>query len=226
MEICGVIPTYNNETTIERVIGEARRYLETIVVIDDGSTDGTAGRAERKGARVIRLPHNRGKGNALRVSFRYALLHEYDAVITLDADLQHDPHDIPKFIEHYEKQGSPIIVGNRMEYKEDIPRVRYVPNRVGMYLFSKMIGQAVMDSQCGFRLYDRKVMNTIPVVRDGFDAEADILLRAGKRGYKIDFVPIKAIYFENRHHPSYYRPVKDTFHISIVFLKNLFRKDR
>jgi glycosyltransferase involved in cell wall biosynthesis len=226
VKICAVIPAYNNEDTIETVVATTRAYLEPVVVIDDGSTDGTSRAAERAGARVVRVSRNTGKGNALRLGFHDALSRGYDAVITLDADLQHDPGDIPKFTAYYHNHGANIIVGNRMVDKDSIPAVRRIPNMVGMYLFSLLIGQPIEDSQSGFRLYDRTIMETIPVVRDGFDAEADILLRAGKRGYAIAHVPIRTVYFEKGRHRSSYRPVKDTFHISITFLKNLFWKER
>ncbi len=225
-KICVVIPAYNNEETINTVVSTARMYLETVVVIDDGSTDSTSLLAEQAGARIIRVETNTGKGNALRLGFHDALIRGCDAVITLDADLQHDPGDIPKFIDHYKTHHANIIVGNRMTHRDDIPSIRRVPNMVGMYLFTLLIGQDIKDSQCGFRLYDRTIMEQIPIVRDGFDAEADILLRAGKRGYTIEYVPIKAVYFEDNRYRSSYRPVKDTFHISITFLKNLFWKER
>ncbi|MBN2516520.1 MAG: glycosyltransferase family 2 protein [Deltaproteobacteria bacterium] len=226
MKICGVIPAFNNESTIDTVVKETKHYIERVIVVDDGSTDKTADIAGDAGAHVIRIPTNRGKGNALRVSFRYALDHDCDAIITLDADLQHDPSEIPKFLEHHRIFQSKIIIGNRLGHKEKIPRVRYVPNRIGTCLYSLLIGQPVEDSQCGFRLYDREIMQNIYILNDGFEAEADVLLRAGKRGYKIGFVPIKTIYFMDGRHRSYYRPVKDTFHISINYLKNLFWKDR
>ncbi len=107
-----------------------------------------------------------------------------------------------------------------------MPRVRYANNIIGTYTFSWLIGQPVEDSQCGFRLYDREVMENIHILNDGFEAEADILLKGGKRGYRIGFVPIKTIYFSNPQHRSYYRPIKDTFRISIIFLMNLFWKNR
>jgi len=226
MKICGLIPAYNNEKTIGDVVSDTLGYIDPIVVIDDGSHDRTVDVARTSGAHTIRVPSNRGKGNALRMGFRYALDNGFQAAITLDADLQHDPSEIPRFVQHYRTHHSDIIVGNRLWQKERIPRVRYVPNRVGTFLFSLFIGQPIRDSQCGFRLYDRRVMQNIYIMTDGFEAEADIILRAGKRGYTIDFVPIKPIYYEERTHTSYYRPVKDTFHISIVFLKNLFRKER
>ncbi|MCG2778639.1 MAG: glycosyltransferase family 2 protein, partial [Desulfobacterales bacterium] len=191
-----------------------------------GSTDETARLAENAGAHVIKIPTNRGKGNALRMAFRYALANGYDAVITLDADLQHDPAEIPRFVRRYASDKVKIIVGNRLRHKKKIPRIRYGPNRVGTFLFSWLIGQPVEDSQCGFRLYDREVMENIHILNDGFEAEADVLLRAGKRGYRIGFVPVKTIYFSNRQHQSYYHPIKDTFRISIIFLMNLFWKNR
>jgi glycosyltransferase involved in cell wall biosynthesis len=182
--------------------------------------------AQKAGAHIIRISRNRGKGNALRIGFRYALAKDFDAVITLDADLQHDPSEIPEFVAFYATHKTQIVIGDRLRRKEKIPRVRYGPNRIGTYTFSWLIGQPVKDSQCGFRLYDRKVMESINILNDGFEAEADILLRAGKRGYKIGFVPVKPIYFSNRQHRSQYRPIKDTFRISIIFLRNLFWKNR
>lgn len=226
MKICAVIPAFNNEATIAKVVVETRRQIGHVVVIDDGSTDKTARLAEDAGARVIKISKNRGKGNALRIAFRYALENDLDAIITLDADLQHDPFEIPEFIRHHATKKSDVVIGNRLQDKKEIPRIRYGPNRIGTYTFSWLIGQSVKDSQCGFRLYGRRVMENIHILNDGFEAEADILLRAGKRGYRIGFVPIKTIYFSDREHRSYYRPVKDTFRISIIFLMNLFWKNR
>jgi glycosyltransferase involved in cell wall biosynthesis len=226
MRVCGVIPAFNDESTIVRVVEETRRQLDHVLVVDDGSTDRTARMAEDAGALVIMVPENRGKGNALRIGFHHAIANHFDAVVTLDADLQHDPSEIPRFIEHYERNESIIVVGNRFLNKEQIPRIRYGPNKIGNYTFSWLIGQSVEDSQCGFRLYDRKVLENLNILNDGFEAEADILLRAGKRGYKISFVPIKTIYFQKPQRQSFYRPVKDTFRISIIFLRNLFWKNR
>jgi glycosyltransferase involved in cell wall biosynthesis len=226
MKIYAVIPAFNNERTIIDLIERVRNSINHVLVIDDGSTDKTASLAENSGAHVIRVPKNRGKGNALRIAFNFALVHDLDAIITLDADLQHDPSEISKFIEQNKKDGSNIIIGNRLHGENPIPPIRYGPNRVGTILFSWLTGQTIKDSQCGFRLYDRKMMQNIRILNDGFEAEADILLRAGRRGYKIGFVPIQAIYFSDGRHTSYYRPIRDTFRISIIFLMNLFWKNR
>ena len=226
MKTCAVIPAFNNETTISKVVAKTRREIDHVVVVDDSSTDETARLAEDAGAHIIRVSKNRGKGNALRIGFLYALKKDFDAIITLDADLQHDPSEIPKFITHHEIHRSKIVIGNRLQGREKIPQIRYANNIIGAYTFSWLIGQPIDDSQCGFRLYDREVLENIKILNDGFEAEADILLRAGKRGYKIGFVPIKTIYFSNHRHRSYYRPIKDTFRISIIFLMNLFWKNR
>jgi glycosyltransferase involved in cell wall biosynthesis len=226
MKICAVIAAFNNEKTISKVVEQTRREIDHVLVVDDGSTDETARFARDARAHVIRVSKNRGKGNALRISFRYALANNFDAIITLDSDLQHDPSEIPKFIKHHETSGSKIVIGARLHGREKMPRARYANNIVGTHTFSWLIGQSIEDSQCGFRLYDREVMQNIRILNDGFEAEADILLRAGKRGYKIGFVPIKTIYFSKHEHQSHYRPVKDTFRISIIFLMNLFWKDR
>jgi glycosyltransferase involved in cell wall biosynthesis len=226
MRICAVIPAFNDETTISEVVEKTRREIDHILVVDDGSADETARFAQNAGADVISVSKNRGKGNALRIGFRYALANNFDAIITLDSDLQHDPSEIPKFIKYHETSGSKIVIGARLNRREKMPRARYANNVVGKYTFSWLTGQFIEDSQCGFRLYDREVMQNIHILNDGFEAEADILLRAGKKGYKIGFVPIETIYFSNHQHQSHYRPVKDTFRISIIFLMNLFWKDR
>jgi len=225
-KICVVIPAFENHDTIGRLVRETLRHIDQVVVVDDGSSDDTARLAKDAGAHVLRIKKNRGKGNALRHSFGYALANEFDAVITLDADFQHDPKEIPKFIESYGKNKLALVIGDRMHAKDKIPRIRYGPNRIGTLLFSWLTGQDIKDSQCGFRLYDRQVMENIHILNDGFEAEADLLLRAGKRGYAIGFVPIEPIYFTDNHHKSSYRPIWDTFRISIIFLMNLFWKER
>jgi glycosyltransferase involved in cell wall biosynthesis len=225
-KICVMIPAFNNEATVARVVVKARQEIPHVVVLDDGSTDQTATVAKAAGAEVIRIPENKGKGNMLRIAFRYAVKNHFNAIITLDADLQHDPGEIPKLIDYYIKHQAKIVVGNRMQAKHAIPRIRYGPNKVGTILFSWLTHQTIADSQCGFRLYDRRVMENIHILNVGFEAEADILLRSGKRGYIIGFVPIQTIYFPNRQHISNYRPIKDTFRISIIFLMNLFWKNR
>ncbi|MCP4748492.1 MAG: glycosyltransferase family 2 protein [Desulfobacteraceae bacterium] len=240
MRICAVIPAYNSQSTIARVVSQTRLYVQQVVVVDDGSADRTARCASLAGAHVIGCGKNRGKGYALALGFRYFLGQGFDAVITLDADLQHDASDIPHFIRRFDFSGADLIIGDRLHSRRDIPRLRFVPNWVGTHCFSWLTGQVILDSQCGFRFYHRRLLAALPVLCDGFDAESDLLLRAGRKGFKIDFVPVKVIYHEKCRkskkrgkigknkgcYTSFYRPVRDTYAICINFLKNWFWRKR
>ncbi len=222
--VCAAIPAYNSESTVARVVMGARAHVSCVLVIDDGSTDGTGAQAKRAGAEVIRLGKNHGKGRALKTAFAYALKGGYDALVTLDADLQHEPEELPRFIACHATRGSNLVIGDRLHQAELIPRLRYVPNRVGAFCFSRLTGRRILDAQSGFRLYDREIMERIPIRYDGFEAESDVLLRAGAEGCRIDFVPIRAIYFQGPLHQSHFRPFRDTTRICLVFLRNLLRK--
>ena len=226
MRICAVIPSFNSEKTIARVVRGAIEHADRVVVVNDGSTDRTAVLAEKAGARVLGTGRNRGKGHALGVAFRYVLGQAFDAAVTLDADLQHDPQAIPDFVNRHRQTGADLIIGNRMHHKEAIPGVRYVPNLIGCRCFSWLTGQVIEDSQCGFRFYHRRLLASLPMLCNGFEAESDLLLRAGSRGFKIDFIPIAVIYPNGNGHTSFYRPVRDTYDICINFLKNWFQKNR
>jgi glycosyltransferase involved in cell wall biosynthesis len=226
MRICALIPAFNSQATIARVVTGALSHAERVVVVNDGSTDLTVARARQAGAHVLGGHRNRGKGHALALGFAYVLRHAFDAAITLDADLQHNPAAIPWFVDRYQKTGAEMIIGNRMHSKEAIPRVRYVPNLIGNHCFSWLTKQVIEDSQCGFRFYHRKLLRCLPMRCNGFEAESDLLLRAGRRGFKIDFIPIEVIYPNGNGHTSFYRPVRDTYDICINFLKNWFQKER
>lgn len=226
MRICAVIPAFNSQNTIARVVAGARSHVDQVVVVDDGSTDRTATRARQAGARVLGTGRNRGKGHALRLAFSYILAQPFDAAVTLDADLQHDPRAIPEFVARHRQTGADLIIGNRMHHKEAIPGVRYIPNLIGCRCFSWLTRQTIEDSQCGFRFYHRRLLACLPVLCSGFEAESDLLLRAGRRRYKIDFIPIEVIYHNGNGSASFYRPVRDTYDICINFLKNWFRHDR
>ena len=164
--------------------------------------------------------------HALGLAFAYALRHGFDGVVTLDADLQHDANAIPHFVNRHRQTGADLIIGNRMHHKAAIPGVRYIPNWIGTRCFSWLTGQLIEDSQCGFRFYHCRLLASVPILCSGFEAESDLLLRAGRRGFKIDFIPIEVIYPNGNGHTSFYRPVRDTYDICINFLKNWFQHDR
>jgi glycosyltransferase involved in cell wall biosynthesis len=192
------------------------------MIVDDGSSDGTARLAEESGATVLRVAPNKGKGWALRRGFDQFLKGPWEGVVTLDGDLQHDPEDIPRLIEAHECSGADIVIGSRMAKAEEMPRVRYYTNKVGIFCISWAAGQPLEDSQSGFRFYSRKVIQSLPLRTTRYDTETEIIIKAGLKGMKILSVPVRTIYYTGDENLSHYRPFTDTFHISMVFLKSLF----
>jgi glycosyltransferase involved in cell wall biosynthesis len=219
---CGLIPAYNVARTIPQVVEQARQHLPVVLVVDDGSQDETPHVARESGATVLSIPKNQGKGWALRSGFKDLLKEPWDGIITLDGDLQHDPAEVPKLIEEYDKTKPAIVIGSRMAEAEKIPGIRYWTNRVGVFCISWAAGQPLADTQSGFRLYCREVLESIPLWTSRYDTETEILIKAGMRGMKITCVPIKTIYYEDELHHSSFRPFPDTFLICMVFLKSLF----
>ena len=219
-----VIPAYDAEATIGTVVIGVKQYISTIIVVDDGSRDATFTTAKALGAIVLQHGKNSGKGMALQTGFRYALEHGFDAVISIDADNQHDPTEIPKFLAQYWKSDADIIIGSRMHEKDSIPRYRYIPNQVGVACISWAAGTHFPDTQSGYRLYRRSVLEAIRIKAKGFHAETEILIKAGKKGFAIVSIPIKPIYFPPGQTISHYRTIIDTYLICITFLKSFFWK--
>jgi glycosyltransferase involved in cell wall biosynthesis len=215
-----LIPAYNAGKTVGAVVSGTRRFVKQVFVIDDGSTDDTHDRAARAGATVIRHGSNRGKGEALKTGFRLLVERGFDAVLTLDADGQHDPDDIPRLLARYARGDAGIVIGSRMAERANIPRVRLIPNLVGNFFIARASGRPIEDSQCGMRVYAAAVLKTITLITSRFDTEAEALIKAGKAGFTFAFVPIPAIYRTDI--GSNFVPVKDTYLISIVYLKSLF----
>jgi len=214
-QIVALIPAYNEETHVAQVVLKSKQYLP-VLIVDDGSTDGTAARAEQAGAVVLRQTPNQGKGAALRVGFRYALGKGYDAIITLDADEQHDPDEIPTFLEAYEEHQGDLIIGAR-EFRR-MPIVRRTSNSIGTILFSWAIGEYMPDNQSGYRLVSRRLMEATTESREmGFHFEVEQIVTCVIKGYRLDWVPIRTIYAGETSHvrplehvPNFFRLVWQT----------------
>lgn len=198
-----VIPAYNEATTIANVVAGARAHLP-VMVVDDGSHDETARQAEAAGALVLRRQLNQGKGAALRAGFRYALAEGYEAVVTLDADGQHDPAEIPKFLYTRAERGSDLIIGAR-DFSQ-MPLVRRLANAVGRWSLSWALGTLIEDNQCGYRLISRRMMEaSLAGVEQGFEFEVEMIVLCLQRGYRLDWVPIRTIYQGEQSHISPWR---------------------
>ncbi len=212
-DILILVPAYNEAAYIGDVVRSALKYAP-VIVIDDGSTDGTGGVAALAGAKVIQHAVNRGKGRALNTGFAHAVQRKVDAVITIDADGQHDPDEIPKFIEAFQAGLGDIIIGQR-DFSQ-MPARNQFGNRVGTFLLSLAMGQHIPDNQSGYRLLSRPVLETVRTDATRFEAEVELLLRARLAGFRIAWIPIKTIYTEK---VSHFRPVHDSW----LFLKMTWR---
>jgi glycosyltransferase involved in cell wall biosynthesis len=169
---------------------------------------------------VIALEHedNRGKGEALKTGFDFAAKRDFAAVITLDADLQHAPESIPAFIEAYREATCDIVVGARNIALSVMPFARWWTNRTTSWIISKMVKQRITDSQSGYRLIATRVWQNIPLSTTGYDLESEILIKAGKMGYRIGEVPIETIYTGGK---SYINPWADTWRFIKLVWRNL-----
>jgi glycosyltransferase involved in cell wall biosynthesis len=205
--ILALIPAYNEAVRLGGVI-EATKQQLPVLVVDDGSTDNTAAVAESAGVDVFRQQPNQGKGVALRTGFRWALDHGCDAVITLDADGQHDPTEIFKFLDLFTLHQPDLIIGERQFTKMPFPR--NLSNTFGRWLFSKALGQPVHDNQSGYRLISRRLMEaTLDSREEGFEFEVEMIVTCVRRGYTLAGVPIRTIYAGQG---SHIKPIPQTIH--------------
>ena len=204
---CALVPAFDEGDHVAETVRGILAVCPNVVVVDDGSRDETAARAEAAGATVLRHETNRGKGAALRTGLLYAEEHGFEFVITMDADGQHDPRDLPRFLETYRREQCPVLVGNRMDNPRAMPIVRRLTNRFMSWLLSRRMGQRVPDTQSGYRLYRNDVFALAATQASGFAAESEVLLNIAARGIRIRSVPIRVIY---REETSQIRPVRDT----------------
>lgn len=187
-----IIPAYNESRSIGRIVQTCLPYLP-VLVVDDGSKDDTASLAETQGAVVIRQIPNQGKGAALRKGFQYCLENGYDAAITLDADGQHDPAEIPQFLEEYQKHSQGLIIGRR-DFSQ-MPFVRKFANSTGKILISITAGQEIYDNQSGYRLISMSLAELLlDSTENGFEFEVEMLALCLKHNLGLGWVPIKTIY--------------------------------
>ena len=213
MSIVALIPAYNEIQHVAEVVRRTRAYLP-VVVIDDGSTDGTGEAASEAGATVLKHPENRGKGAALATGITWALEQGCQAVVTLDADAQHDPDEIPTFLEAHHRDLADMIIGRR-DFSQ-MPFWNQLGNRLGTWVLSWALGRPIPDNQCGFRLLNRRAMETVRFSTTGFEFEVEMIVQAVIAGLRLAWVDIKTIYAGES---SHYRRFRD----SVEFVKTAWR---
>lgn len=205
ISILALIPAWNEGTRLGPIAAAAHAYLP-VLVVDDGSQDDTSAVARSAGADVVRHPQNRGKGAALTTGFTWALERGYEAVITLDADGQHDPADIPRFLSSYQDTGADLLIGRRDFSLAPWPR--WWSNPTGDRLLSWALGVPIYDNQNGYRLYSRSLLEGLDLATTGFEWEVEVIAHAVCRGMRIGWVEIHTIYDTGK--VSYFHPLKDT----------------
>ena len=201
--IIALIPAYQEGPRVGAVVRGARRHLP-VVVIDDGSTDDTARVAEEAGATVLRQSPNAGKGAALRRGFRHALAADAAAVVTLDADGQHDPAEIPRLLAAYRASRPALVIGQRD--LAAMPADRRLANTLGGLALALALGRTVPDNQSGYRLIDRSLLRPLlDSDETGFEFEVEMIARCVALGLPLASVPIRTIY---EGAPSHIRPLR------------------
>lgn len=191
--VCAVIPFFNEKKTLNLVLDETLHYVKFVFAVNDGSNDDSYLEERNKiNVNFIDLEKNYGKGNALRIGFESAVSSGFDSVVTLDADLQHDPKYIPELVK--ELSTFDIVIGNRLKNIKEMPLQRRFSNKITSFLLTLKTGQEILDSQCGFRAFRAEALKELKIKYSGFEAESEILIKAAKKGYKIGFVDIPTIY--------------------------------
>ena len=217
MKACVIIPAYNESQEISGLIQEIKGQNLDVLVVDDGSTDSTAQIAAGAGAIVLRNIINEGKGACLKKGFKYAQVNNFDAVITMDGDGQHLPQDLKSFMRVASNSRSDIFAGNRMLETKCMPRIRVITNKFMSWIISILCKQNIPDTQCGFRLIKRGVLDKIELKTSKFETETEILIKASRAGFKIESIPIKTIY---RGGKSQINPFVDTLRF-LKFILNI-----
>lgn len=202
-----VIPCLDEEAAIAGVVRAVRKLLPHVIVVDDGSTDGTAAAAESAGAIVLRHSMASGKGAALRTGWNNAVQHGFSWGLCMDGDGQHAPEDIPKFLTRAADGDVALVVGERMHAPGSMPWVRRCTNHFMSWQLSRLAGTRLTDTQCGFRLMRLQAWVSLPIQSHGFEIESEVLLHFARARQGIAFVPIRVIYGGEQ---SKIRPLRDT----------------
>jgi glycosyltransferase involved in cell wall biosynthesis len=206
MKVAALIPAFNEAETIAEVVAGVRPHVDLVIVVDDGSGDGTSDLARRAGAEVLSHPQNRGKGHAVRTGLAEILRRDYSHVLMLDGDMQHRPDEAPRLLDAARATGAELVVGERQFRRDAMPASRYHANRIGSRALSGFMGVRLGDTQCGYRVFRTDVLRRMKLRATGYDIETEMLVKVGRLGGRIGHVPVTAVYGVR----SKLRPVRDT----------------
>ncbi len=219
--ICVLIPAYNAAGTLGTVLTKVCSLGFDTIVVNDGSTDQTAQIAKEYGAHLLEHPRNLGKGAALRTGFHYLLEKDYHLVITLDADGQHDPGDIPSLLKIFYIVQPDLLIASRAGKFDQMTFLRRFWNRLGVKAVSRLCHADITDSQSGFRLIHTEVLKEISLTTNGFEMELELLIKACKKRFGVLSIPISVQKVDGTS-SSHFRPITDTWRVCKLFLRSLF----
>ena len=207
--VAAVIPSYLEEMHIGDVVSRARAELDHVLVVDDGSRDLTARRAADAGAEVIVHQHNCGKGEAIKSGLRHWMSREFQYVLILDGDGQHRPEEIPSFLAAASLHEAKFVIGTRMSNPKGMPLVRRLVNKYMSAKISRLCGQTIPDTQCGFRMVHQSLIPELLSGQRRFDYETEMLILVSRNHVRIVSVPVSTVYADE---VSSINPIRDTIH--------------
>ncbi|MEX1025740.1 MAG: glycosyltransferase family 2 protein [Planctomycetota bacterium] len=214
--IGGVVPAYQAAATLRDVVERTRRAVDRLIVVDDGSTDGTRAALAGIDVEVITHDRNRGKGAALRTGMAVLFAEGFDYVATIDADGQHLPEELFHLKERL-VDAPDLVLGVRNHLFASMGAARRTSNRVSSRIISYVAGESFADIQTGFRLYGRRLFHEVGLPEDGFDAESAVIVRACRRGYRVTTTPVAMAEVDGRA-TSHFRPLLDSLRIARAVL--------
>ncbi len=214
---CVMIPTYNNATTILKVIEGVKQYCHDIIVVNDGCTDGTNELLQGcSGIDIVNLPKNRGKGVALKRGFRYAYSKGYSYALTIDSDGQHMPEDIVNFVDKIERHPGSIVIGARNMTVDNVPKKSSFGRKFSNFWFRFETGKKVPDTQSGYRLYPLARISKMWYFTGRYEFEIEVLVRASWKGISICSVPVKVWYAPEGQRVTHFKPFYDFTRVSLL----------
>lgn len=222
MKVWALVPAYDEATTIADVVRGAAAIVDTVLVVDDGSADGTGDAAAAAGAEVMRLDTNRGKGTAIRAGLSRVFESDATHVIFMDGDLQHRPSEIPGLLAAAEATGAAMVIGERVFVRDQMPAARYWANVIGSWALATLMGVDLTDTQSGFRVVRTDVLRQVRLEATGYEFETELVVKLARQGARITRVPIQAVYAGES---SKIRPVRDTTrNIVLALVYRFFRR--
>ena len=213
---CIIIPTYNNCRTVADVVARSLAVCRDVIVVNDGSTDGTADVLDSCGACVLTHERNRGKGMALKTGLKYAAAHGYTHAVTIDADGQHFPEDIPMLMEASDNNPEDMIVGCRNLTSDNMPRGNTFANRFSNFWFRLQTTQKLDDTQSGFRVYPLGSIYGLWLLTSRYEAELELMVYAAWHGVIMRGVAVRVLYQPEGERVSHFRPFRDFFRITLL----------